>query len=865
MPASDAVVLPETARPSKYRIKLQPDLKNFTFDGEQSVDLLILEATSTIVLNSIDLEISNTTLHANGTTLTSKSVTIDKDAETATLDFGETIQPGDARLEMVFTGELNDKLMGFYRSEYTSQDGETRYLATTQFEPTDARRAFPCWDEPAKKATFEVTLVFSDEYQAVSNTPVVEEAVPGPGLKSVRFAETPIMSTYLLVFIVGNLTSIEERAAGGTTVGVWTTPGKEDQASFALDTSVKLLGYFNEYFGIPYPLPKLDHIAIPDFAAGAMENWGAVTYRETALLVDPDNSSAGTRQRVAEVIAHEMAHMWFGDLVTMEWWDDLWLNESFASWMGNKAVDWLFPEWEMWTQFVNMDTNRALSLDGLKNSHPIEQAVKNPAEVSQLFDAISYSKGASVIRMLENFLGEESFRKGLNRYLSSHMYDNARTEDLWSALEMESGQPVTAIMDSWVKQMGYPVLQVETDRTGGQTTLLVTQERFVYDRLLGDGGPDSDSDDNEVWRVPVSASQGSEESAVTVMDGRQTQIDVPGSGDGWVKLNPLQTGFFRVNYSTEDWQRLVPAIESLELHATDRLGVQNDAYALSRAGLLPVTQFLSLAQAYKNEGDASVWSDLASNLRDIEQLISDEAIHPAYQGFAREIFGPAARKIGWEPKSGEGHLDALLRSTVLSQAGSYHDPDVTAQASERFQKYLQDRETLAPDLRGVVFALAAQSGGKDVYDQIWGLEGETDLAEEKIRLLMSLTRFQQPELLNSTLADSLSAKVRSQDSITLVAGVAANPKGRDLAWEFVKDNWAEFDRRYGGGGFGLMRLVSICSHFNSQEKADEVDSFFAEHPAPAAERTIRQALERVRLNIKWLEQNRQELIDWFVK
>ena len=862
MPASNAVVLPETARPSKYRIKLQPDLKNFTFDGEQSVDLLILEATSTIVLNSIDLEISNTTLHANGTTLTSKSVTIDKDAETATLDFGETIQPGDARLEMVFTGGLNDKLMGFYRSEYTSQDGETRYLATTQFEPTDARRAFPCWDEPAKKATFEVTLVFSDEYQAVSNTPVVEEAFPGPGLKSVRFAETPIMSTYLLVFIVGNLTSIEERAAGGTTVGVWTTPGKEDQASFALDTSVKLLSYFNEYFGIPYPLPKLDHIAIPDFAAGAMENWGAVTYRETALLVDPDNSSAGTRQRVAEVIAHEMAHMWFGDLVTMEWWDDLWLNESFASWMGNKAVDWLFPEWEMWTQFVNMDTNRALSLDGLKNSHPIEQAVKNPAEVSQLFDAISYSKGASVIRMLENFLGEESFRKGLNRYLSSHMYDNARTEDLWSALETESGQPVTAIMDSWVKQMGYPVLQVESDRTGGQTTLSVTQERFVYDRLLGDSGPDSDSD-NEVWRVPVSASQGREESTVTVMDGRQTQIDVPGSSDGWVKLNPLQTGFFRVNYSTEDWQRLVPAIESLELHATDRLGVQNDAYALSRAGLLPVTQFLSLAQAYKNEDDASVWSDLASNLRDIEQLISDEAIHPAYQGFAREIFGPAARKIGWEPKSGEGHLDALLRSTVLSQAGSYHDPDVTAQASERFQKYLQDRETLAPNLRGVVFALAAQSGGKDVYDQIWGLEGETDLAEEKIRLLMSLTRFQQPELLNSTLADSLSAKVRSQDSITLVAGVAANPKGRDLAWEFVKDNWAEFDRRYGGGGFGLMRLVSICSHFNSQEKADEVDSFFAEHPAPAAERTIRQALERVRLNIKWLEQNRQELTDWF--
>ncbi|PKB72266.1 MAG: hypothetical protein BZY87_01245 [SAR202 cluster bacterium Io17-Chloro-G6] len=862
MPASEAVVLPETTRPSKYRITLQPDLEDFTFKGEQSIDILVLEPTSTIVLNAIDLEITSVALHANGNTLSSRSVTIDKDAETATLDFGETVQPGDARLEMTFTGELNDKLMGFYRSEYTSQDGETRYLATTQFEPTDARRAFPCWDEPAKKSTFQVTLVFSDEFQAVSNTPVVEEAVFGPGLKSVRFAETPVMSTYLLAFVVGHLASVEARAASGTMVGVWTTPGKEAQASFALDTSVKLLGYFNDYFGIPYPLAKLDHIAIPDFAAGAMENWGVVTYRETALLVDPDNSSAGTRQRVAEVIAHEMAHMWFGDLVTMEWWDDLWLNESFASWMGNKAVDWLFPEWEMWTQFVNMDTNRALSLDGLKNSHPIEQEVKNPAEVSQLFDAISYSKGASVIRMLENFLGAEVFRKGLNRYLSGHMYANAQTRDLWSALETESGQPVTAIMDSWVKQMGYPVLQVETDRSEGQTRLSISQERFVYDRLLGDSEPDSD-DNDKVWRVPLTASQDGQVSAVTVMEGRQTQIDVPGGGNGWIKVNPQQTGFYRVNYSADDWQRLVPAISSLELHATDRLGIQNDAYALSRAGLLPVTQFLSLAQAYQNETGASVWGDLASNLRDIDQLLANEPVHPSYQEFARDIFGPAATRAGWEPKAGEGHLDALLRSTVLSQAGSYNDPQLTAQASERFQEYLQDRGKLLPDLRGVVFALAVQSGGKDIYDQIWDLESETDLAEEKIRLLMALTRFQQPELLTATLEDSLSSKVRSQDTVTLVTGVAANPKGRDLAWEFVRSNWGEFDRRYGGGGFGLMRLVSICSHFNTQEKADEVDGFFAEHPAPAAERTIRQALERVSLNIKWLEQNRQELTAWF--
>ena len=464
MPSADAVVLPANVKPSKYCMTLRPDLETFTFVGEQTVDIDIAVPTARIKLNAAELEITDVVLRHNGSSIPVHSLSLNEDTETVTLDFGQTLAQGPAQLNMKFTGILNDRLVGFYRSEYQDTDGQTKYLATTQFEATDARRAFPCWDEPAQKAVFDVTLVFNDTLQAVSNTPIVEESIPAPGMKSVRFAETPIMSTYLLAFVVGDLVSVEAPAAGGTKVGVWTTRGKENQAGFALDTSVKLLGYFNEYFGIPYPLPKLDHIAIPDFAAGAMENWGCVTYRETALLVDPENSSAGTRQRVAEVVAHEMAHMWFGDLVTMEWWDDLWLNESFASWMGTKAVDWLFPDWEMWTQFVNMDTNRALSLDGLKNSHPIEQEVKNPAEVSQLFDAISYSKGGSVLRMLETFLTPDVFQKGLYRYLKSNEYGNARTQDLWSALEEESGMPVTSIMDSWVKQTGYPVLQIEADR-----------------------------------------------------------------------------------------------------------------------------------------------------------------------------------------------------------------------------------------------------------------------------------------------------------------------------------------------------------------------------------------------------------------
>ena len=873
MPGPDAYVLPQSVRPTKYTLKIQPDLEQFTFTGEESVSIEVVEGASEIVLNAIELKVQSAALIMDGVTSNATNINYDSAKETVTLDFGIAVNPGQGTLTLGFTGVLNDKLRGFYRSHYTGEDGKERTLATTQFEATDARRAFPCWDEPSHKASFDLTLVIPSDLVAVSNNPVVEESAAGAGLKSLRFAETPIMSTYLLAFMVGDFTSIESKYTGdggSTQIAVWTTRGKEEQGRFALETSVRMLGFFNDYFGIPYPLEKLDHIAIPDFAAGAMENWGAITYRETALLVDPDNSSAGTRQRVAEVVAHEMAHMWFGDLVTMEWWDDLWLNESFASWMGNKAVDWAFPEWEMWTQFVNMDTNRALSLDGLKNSHPIEQEVNDPAEIGQLFDAISYSKGASVIRMLEQFLGPATFQRGLQVYISKNQYSNAKTEDLWAALETSSGQPVTSIMNSWTKQMGYPVLQVDTVGTADQPELELSQQRFVYDALLGEDTPLSPAlatgDTGGLWRVPIRISRsGSEEATSLLMDERSVRTPLaPRSGQAqdWFKVNPDQAGFFRVNYQAADWQRLVPAVESLELPASDRLGIQNDAYSLSRAGLLPVTQFLSLAKAYGNETDASVWGDLSSNMRDIEVMLAGEPSHARFQAFARGIFQPAVQRAGWDAKPGEGHLDALLRSTVLSQAGSYEDSGVLNEAKARFGKYLKDPSAIHPDLRGLVFGLAGQSGDRATYDQLWKLEEQTTLQEEKIRLLMSLTRFSDLELLRETLERSLSAEVRSQDTIFVVSGVGSNLKGQELAWDFIKSNWPEFDRRYGSGGFGLMRLVSVCGNFRTQEKLADVESFFNENPAPAAERTIRQALERIRLNIHWLERNREEVAGW---
>ena len=857
MPSADAVVLPENVRPVHYQITLQPDMENFTFDGLEIIDIDVKEATSHIILNAADLRVPSAMLIKNGEWIRAASIILDSDTQTVALEFSEPVQPGPAQLDLRFVGELNDKLHGFYRSQYVNPEGEVSYLATTQFEATDARRAFPCWDEPACKATFQLTLNIPTSMVAVSNTPIIEQAGLDSGFKSIMFGRTPVMSTYLMAFIVGDLSYIQQEAVNNTTVGVWTTRGKEEQGRFALETSARMLSFFNEYFGIPYPLEKLDHIAIPDFAAGAMENWGCITYRETALLVDPANSSAGTRQRVAEVVAHEMAHMWFGDLVTMEWWDDLWLNESFASWMGTKAVDWAFPEWEMWTQFVNMDTNRALSLDGLKNSHPIEQEVKDPAEISQLFDAISYSKGASVIRMLEQFLTPAVFQQGLHQYLDANQYANARTEHLWAALEDASKLPVTAIMNTWTGQMGYPVLRVETRESDDQLQLALSQERFVYDNLMGDSEPE-----DLVWQVPVGVTQSGNEGATSlVMDAPQAQIQLPkpSTGNSWFKVNPSQTGFFRVNYSEVDWQRLIPAISALTLPATDRLGIQNDAYALSKAGLLPVTQFLSIAAAYENETDASVWSDLASNLRDIEFLLSDEPCHENFRAFARNLFGPAARRIGWDAQKGEGHLDSLLRSTVLGQAGGYGDEAVLNEARSRFQAYLRDPASLHPDLRGVVCSLAAQAGDQETYNQLWDLERGTDLQEEKIRLLLALSRFNQVELLQETLRRTLTDDVRSQDTISVVTAVGGNLKGRHAAWQFVQDNWAEFDRRYGDGGFGIMRLVSVCGNFVDAAKIEEVETFFAEHPAPAAERTIRQALERIRLNSRWLELNRDEL------
>ena len=850
-------LLPRSVRPSHYALTLTPDLENATFSGEVSIDILVAEITSEVTLNATELDLASATFTARGgEPLASTAISYNEDAETAAIHFGEPLPVGTGTLQIAFTGTLNDQLHGFYLSTFRDSGGVERRMAATQFEASDARRCFPCWDEPAIKSTFQVDLIIPAGFSAISNTLESAPERTGDGLQRVHFPTTPIMSTYLLAFIVGEMESIEARSANGTLARVWATLGQAELGRFALETSVRLLDYYNDYFGVEYPLEKLDHIALPDFAAGAMENWGAVTYREVALLFDPASSSPGTRQRIVEIIAHEMAHMWFGDLVTMAWWNDLWLNESFASWMAAKAVDTLYPDWAIWTQFIATDVAPGMSLDGLENSHPIESEVRNPNEVSQLFDAISYEKGASILRMLEQHIGAEAFQRGLNGYMRSFAYSNAQGADLWRSLAEASGQDIPGMMDSWVKQVGYPVVTAETTRHDSGVTISLSQRRFLY------SGP---TDDETLWHVPVRiAAQGTDAEARALFTGRTETIDHPPvSADGWIKINAGGTGFYRVGYQQDELERLIAAVRTGGLSAPDRLTLLEDTYALARARHIPARSYLELAQAYEDDEDYSIWGALASQLAAIESLSRNETYRERYREFARRLTQRVAAKVGWEQEEDEAHLRTLLRAVSLSAAGGFGDEAVLNEAAARFARFLDDESSLRPDLRAVVYNLNAGTGDAETFEIMRRLEREFNLQEEKVRMQMALTQFRDPEILGRALDMSIDQEqIRVQDAPRILMGVGGNLRGLDLTWEFMKANWPEIERRYAGGGFAIMRLVSITGGFTSEERASDVRSFFEAHPTPSATRAIQQSLERIELNRLWLERNRDELAEW---
>jgi puromycin-sensitive aminopeptidase len=839
--------LAKTVVPSNYKIKLQPDLEKLTFDGTEEITVEIKSPVKEIKINACEIVVLEATFKGDGGEKTSK-VNYYKEQEEVGFEFPSSVDPGKGVLSVKFTGELNDKMKGFYRSQYFVGE-EKRYAAVTQFEATDARRAFPCWDEPAIKAKFDVTLVVPKDRVALSNMPVTSEKEIGSNLKEVTYATTPIMSTYLLAFVVGEYDFLETTDDDGVLVRVYTPLGKAEQGRFALEVAAKTLPFYNKYFRIAYPLPKLDLIAIADFSAGAMENWGLITYRETALLVDPENTSSRVRQWVALVVGHELAHQWFGNLVTMEWWTHLWLNEGFASWIEYLCVDYCFPEYDVWTQFVNNDLGQALNMDALNNSHPIEVEVGHPSEVDEIFDAISYSKGSSVIRMLHEYLGDEDFRKGMNLYLTRHQYTNTFTEDLWQALEEASSKPVGRMMKTWTKQMGFPVLKVSQKQDGNNRKLSVVQSKFTADG--------SSPGEGYLWMVPLLTSTKASPDKHIVLDLLETDTKeyvVPNVPPGdWVKLNAGTVGVYRVMYSSEMLDALIPAVRDLSLPPKDRLGLQSDLFALSRAGLASAVDVLKVAQAFENEKDFTVWSNLSSNISSLNTLLQNTDCRPALKKFIRKLFSKIAASVGWDAKPGEDSLVPMLREVVLARMGCSGDEGCIAEANRRFQAHCNHTAKLPADLRTAVYSIVLHNGGEPTLDAIFKLYDEADMQEEKVRISRSMGSVQDPALIKRVLDFSMSEKVRSQDTVFVIAGVTGSVHGKQLAWQFFIDNFETLNNRY-EGGFLLSRLVqSISGHFVTEEKALEVETFFKEHPVPAAERTVQQGIENIRLNAKWLK------------
>ncbi|MEM3063801.1 MAG: M1 family metallopeptidase [Candidatus Nitrosotenuis sp.] len=825
------------ARPLHYELTFEPHFDDFTFSGKEMIDVVVLKPTNTITLHAAELKIKNCHAVWAGQKIQAKTK-LDEKKETLTIVLQKKIN-GRAKLFVDFTGILNDRLVGFYRSQYKDRQGKTKYLATTQFEAADARRAFPCWDEPAAKATFDVSLITEKNHTAISNTNVISKK--NLGSKTLfKFARTPVMSTYLLYLGVGEFEFLSGKI-GKTVIRIATTKGNSSKGKFSLGICKKLLRAYENYFGVKYPLPKLDLIAVPDFASGAMENWGAITFRETILLYDPKTSSTQTKQHIAEVVSHELAHQWFGNLVTMEWWNDLWLNESFATFMATKFVDKFYPEWKLWDQFLEDTMNTAMALDALHSSHPIDVKVNSPSEIREIFDAISYDKGGCVLRMLESFVTEKVFRAGLRKYLKKFAYKNAKGDDLWNAIGNEAKMPVRTMVNSWLRQVGFPLVEVQKQ----DSKLIVTQRRFVHEKKGKEKG---------LWQIPLAVSQDGKIIRKLVTKP-QNVIRVK---DGPLVVNSGRAGFYRVRYSTDLLYELRQLVSEKTISHIDRWALQNDLFALCISGDNATRDYLDFTSQYEDEDAYITQSNIASNLyflynKAIEESFSHEIRNSAHR-FLRMLYD----KLGWDAKSDEPHTDKLLRSFVLGALGRLDDDEIISEANKRFAAYLKNRSSLDPDIQEAVFSIVAWSGNSQTYKKLLNLYKDAPTQEEKIRFLGAMCGFKDEKLLKDTLDFSQSKYVRSQNMHMPIMKVAANPYGKKILWPWLKKNWKALRNKVGPGSPLLNRIVASISAVADATMENEIRRFFKANPTPGTERTLEQTLERIRIHTALLQRMRQE-------
>ena len=844
----DSFRLPRHVLPVRYELRLEPDLSGAVFHGDVTVALTVNQATDVIVCNALDLTIDTAVVEDDRGTRQPAAIALDEPLQRCRLTVAQPLAAGQYRLHMAFRGTLNDKLRGFYRSTYKDQQGTTHTIAATQFEATDARRAFPCWDEPDFKAVFSTTLIIDPTLTAISNGAVVSETVEH-GKKSVRFADTMTMSTYLVAFIVGSMEASEPTSVGRTALRLWTVPGKGHLTGFGQEIATASLEFFERYYGIPYPGDKLDLLAIPDFASGAMENLGAITFRETALLVDPRSATHGELERVADVVAHENAHMWFGDLVTMSWWNGLWLNEAFATFMEMLAVDAWKPEWKRWDTF-GVSRAAALSVDGLHSTRPIEYAVRAPKDAEAMFDVLTYEKGASVLRMLEQHIGPAVFRDGVRHYLQTHAYGNADTKDLWISLGKAAHQEVPELMDGWIFQPGYPLLTAELN---DRLELVLTQQRFSYLPNPTSG----------IWHVPVQLRVEAREKTETrrlLLRRPEDRLTCP-PGTRCVVVNEGGHGFYRVRYGPLLLERMLERVETLA--PIERFNLVNDAWASTIAGFMPLAAYLDLTGRFTGERDKNVWSVLIDSFGFLNRII-DPSHRPLLEAFVRTRVGPATAAVGWTARPDETELTRQLRSELIGALGRLgNDSDTQAHAAELYATARKNPAAVDPNLLPALVAILSFTGDATRYDEFIERFKAAVTPQEERRYLFALAMFRQQALLERTLTKTLDGAIRVQDAPFIVSAVTSNVYGRELGWRFIKTNWDAMDRRFPKQG--LRRMCGGITALCTPELERDVRQFFDGRKIDLGGKTLDQYLEQLRIGVSFGERYSRTLTEYLRK
>lgn len=861
-----------TIKPINYNLTFEPDLEKFTFKGREIIAFELREKTKQIILDAVDLKINKCTVYSSNdveknssrqarTIFGVSSFKPNDKKEKLIINFSYDLKPGQYQLEIEFEGILNDKLAGFYRSKY-SVGGKEKYLATTQFEARDARRAFPCIDHPSFKATFDVSMVIDKNLTAISNTlqkdhldaANITEAVifrawrrDKNSKKLVVFERTPLMSTYLLYLGVGEFEFLEDMYTSEVNgkykntsevkkLRVVTTSGKSQYGKFALECAKKSLEYFENYFAFPFPLKKLDLIAIPESASGAMENWGAMTFRENALLYYPEKSSKVTRQRIAEVIAHEIAHQWFGNLVTMKWWDDLWLNESFATYMANKALDHYWPEWSVWDQYLTDTVFEGMALDSLKSSHPIKVEVKKISEIDELFDEIAYDKGGSLLRMLNLFMGEGIFKKGLRKYIQQYKYANAQATDLWNSLEKNSEKPVRKLMKTFVQQVGFPEVEIELKNNN----LTLKQSRFLFDETA--------KSPKQEWIIPYHLDDGRHRNGLYIFDQERENFEIKNAAE-YLFINKRYAGFYISNYSADLLEALGKNIGLL--NNQEKIGIIHDLFALIMAGKKDLKLLYQFTESYfKEEKSELVLHYLISKLTGIYLLLGDKKSKEIAEKFSK---GALESIVGYEVKKDENIVRSYLRNAALSSLTLFDNSQVKEFVKQKFEDYLKKDSALHPDLRGVVFSGAVWFNDSN-HRIIKNLCRVSDTQEEKAKLLMALSNSKNKKLIKDTLNFALGNEVPFSFIIYIISPIGRNPFARKIVLDWLFEQWSGLMERSGGLAIMLMRriLQSIIPISGIGREA-EIEKFLNKNKMLGLERSVEQTLEKLKINSRFVK------------